>query len=114
MRKGDRLTLTGILTIVGVIVVSFVVLGILSSFGGVDEKKDTAKIEDVGSISKTEFNHWYLVVSKQPQPGQKKAKPPHIRLNGTWIRSTPRNAIPASGLPAQIRRSFAPSSRWTR
>src|SRR6188472_868950 len=76
MRKGDRLTLMGILTIVGVIVVSFLVLGILSSFGGVDEKKDTAKIEDVGSISKTEFNHWYLVVAKQPQPGQKKPKPP--------------------------------------
>jgi foldase protein PrsA len=66
----------GILTIVGVIVVAFLVLGILSSFGGVDEKKDTAKIDDVGSISKTEFNHWYLVVSKQPQPGQKKPKPP--------------------------------------
>jgi foldase protein PrsA len=66
----------GTLTIVGVIVIAFLVLGVLSSFGGVDEKKDTAKIDDVGSISKDEFNHWYLVVSKQPQPGQKKPKPP--------------------------------------
>ena len=76
MRKGDRLTLTGILAIVGVIVLVFLIAGVLSSFGGVDEEKDVAKVEDVGSISKTTFNHWYLVVSKQPQPGQKKPKPP--------------------------------------
>jgi foldase protein PrsA len=76
MREGDRLTTTGILTIVGVIVLVLVVAGILSSFGGVDEKKDVAKVEDVNSISKETFNHWYLVVAKQPQPGQKKAKPP--------------------------------------
>jgi foldase protein PrsA len=76
MRRGDKLTTTGILVIVGVIVGAFLVLGVVSSFGGVDEKKDTAKIEDVGSISKETFNHWYLVVAKQPQPGQKKPKPP--------------------------------------
>jgi foldase protein PrsA len=76
MRRGDTLTRTGILAIVGVIVVVIAIAGVLSSFGGVDKKKDAAKIEDVGSISKSTFNHWYLVVSKQPQPGQKKAKPP--------------------------------------
>jgi parvulin-like peptidyl-prolyl isomerase len=76
MRKGDKFTLTGILAIVGVIVLVFLIAGVLSSFGGVDEKKDTAKISDVGSIPKSEFNHWYLIVAKQPQPGQKKPKPP--------------------------------------
>jgi foldase protein PrsA len=51
-------------------------LGVVSSFGGVDTSKDTAKIEDVGSIPITTFDHWYAVVAKQPQPGQKTAKPP--------------------------------------
>lgn len=76
MRKGDRFTLTGVLTIVGVVVLVFLVAGVLSSFGGVDDDKDVAKIDDVGSISKDTFNHWYSVVAKQPQPGQKKPKPP--------------------------------------
>ena len=47
MRIGDRLSRTGILAIVGVIVVVVAIAGILSSFGGVDDKKDVAKIEDV-------------------------------------------------------------------
>jgi foldase protein PrsA len=76
VRKGDSLTPTGILAIVGGIIVLFLIVGVLSSFGGVDTKKDVAKVEDVGSISKTTFNHWYLVVAKQPQPGQKKPTPP--------------------------------------
>jgi foldase protein PrsA len=76
MRKGDKFTPTGILAIVGGVLLLFLVAGVLSSFGGVDSKKDVAKIDDVGSISKNTFNHWYLVVSKQPQPGQKKPKPP--------------------------------------
>jgi foldase protein PrsA len=76
MRKGDRLTPTGILAIVGGIILLFLIVGVLSSFGGVDEKKDVAKVEDVGSISIPTFNHWYLVVARQPQPGQKKPTPP--------------------------------------
>jgi foldase protein PrsA len=72
----DRLTTTRVLAIVGVIAGVFLIAGVLSSFGGVDEKKDTAEIEDVSTISKEEFNHWYVVVAKQPQPGQKKPKPP--------------------------------------
>src|SRR6266542_2228176 len=81
MRKGDSFTPTQILAIVGGVIAMFLVVGILSSFGGVDTKKDVAKIEDVGSISKDTFNHWYQVVAKQPQPGQKKATPPPA-LNG--------------------------------
>ncbi len=76
MFKGNRLTTTGIVAVVGVVVVMFLLAGILSSFGGVDDSKNVAKIKDVNSISKDTFNHWYLVVSKQPQPGQKKPKPP--------------------------------------
>jgi foldase protein PrsA len=76
MRKGNSFMPTQILAIVGGVIVMFLVVGILSSFGGVDTKKDVAKIDDVGSISIDTFNHWYLVVAKQPQPGQKKAKPP--------------------------------------
>ena len=72
----DRLTTTRVLAIVGVVAGVFLIAGVLSSFGGVDESKDTAKIDGVGSISKETFNHWYVVVSKQPQPGQKKPKPP--------------------------------------
>jgi len=70
------LTTTKVLAIVGIVAAVFLVLGVVSSFGGVDDKKDVAKIDDVGSISKQTFNHWYLVVAKQPQPGQKKPKPP--------------------------------------
>jgi foldase protein PrsA len=76
MRKGQSFTPTQALGIVGGVILMFLVVGILSSFGGVDADTDVAKIDDVGSISKTTFNHWYVVVSKQPQPGQKKAKPP--------------------------------------
>jgi foldase protein PrsA len=72
----DRLTTSRVLAIVGVIAAVFLIAGVLSSFGGVDSDKDTAKIDDVGSISKETFNHWYQVVAKQPQPGQKKPKPP--------------------------------------
>ncbi len=68
----DRLTTTRVLAIVGVVAGVFLIAGVLSSFGGVDDSKDTAKIDGVGSISKDTFNHWYVVVSKQPQPGQKK------------------------------------------
>ena len=74
MRSG--LTLSRVLTIVGVVIAVFLIGGVVSSFGGVDTSKDTAKIEDVGSIPITTFNHWYAVVAKQPQPGQKTAKPP--------------------------------------
>jgi foldase protein PrsA len=71
-----NLTLPRVLTISGVVVVVFLIAGVLSSFGGVDSSKNVAKIKDVGSISKDTFNHWYAVVAKQPQPGQKKAAPP--------------------------------------
>jgi foldase protein PrsA len=70
------LTLPRVLTIAGVVIGVFLILGVVSSFGGVDTSKDTAKIEDVGSIPITTFDHWYAVVAKQPQPGQKTAKPP--------------------------------------
>jgi foldase protein PrsA len=75
MPRGDRLTPSRVLTITGVVALVFLIAGVLSSFGGVDTKKNTAKIKDVGSISKDTFNHWYAVVAKQPQPGQKKAAP---------------------------------------
>ena len=76
MRKGDSLTPTAIVAIVAGIIILFLIVGIVSSFGGVDKGKDVAKIEDVGSISIPTFNHWYLVVAKQPQPGQKKPTAP--------------------------------------
>jgi foldase protein PrsA len=72
----SNLNLPRVLTITGVVVVVFLIAGVLSSFGGVDSSKNVAKITDVGSISKDTFNHWYAVVAKQPQPGQKKAAPP--------------------------------------
>ena len=75
-QSGPALSRNRVLAIAGVTVLVLAIVGILSSFGGVDDSKDTAKIDDVGSISIPTFNHWYLVVSKQPQPGQKKAKPP--------------------------------------
>jgi foldase protein PrsA len=75
MPTQDKLTPRTVLGIVGVIVVVVAIAGILSSFGGVDSS-DAAKIEDVGSISKQQFNHWYSVVASQPQPGQKKPKAP--------------------------------------
>jgi foldase protein PrsA len=75
MRKGNSFMPTQILAIVGGIIAMFLIVGVLSSFGGVDDKKDVAKIDDVGSISIATFNHWYTVVAKQPQPGQKKAQP---------------------------------------
>jgi foldase protein PrsA len=79
MRKGDSYTSNQILAIVGGVILMFLIVGVLSSFGGVDKKKDVAKIEDVGSISKTTFNNWYSVVASQPQPGQKKpAAPPPL------------------------------------
>lgn len=79
MRKGDSYTSNQILAIVGGVILMFLIVGVLSSFGGVDKKKDVAKIEDVGSIPKTTFNHWYVVVASQPQPGQKKpAAPPPL------------------------------------
>ena len=76
--RSSGLTLPRVLTIAGVVIAVFLICGVVSSFGGVDTSKDTAKIEDVGSISIPTFNHWYAVVAKQPQPGQKKpqAAPP--------------------------------------
>jgi parvulin-like peptidyl-prolyl isomerase len=79
MRRGDRFTPTQILAIVGAVIVLFLIVGVLSSFGGVDEDKDVAKVDDVGDISIPTFNHWYQVVAKQPQQGQKKPqKPPPL------------------------------------
>src|SRR6266550_3821116 len=71
----SNLTLPRVLAITGVVLAVFLIAGVLSSFGGVDSSKNVAKINDVGSISKATFNHWYAVVAKQPQPGQKKATP---------------------------------------
>lgn len=49
---------------------------VLSSFGGV-ASDDVAKVGDAGSISKSEFNRWFVIVASQPQPGQKtKPAPP--------------------------------------
>src|SRR3954454_21387990 len=44
---------------------------IFSATGGVDDN-DVADVQDAGTISKQDFNHWLEVVSAQPQPGQKK------------------------------------------
>jgi foldase protein PrsA len=75
MPRQDKLTTRTVLGIAVAIVVVVAIAGILSSFGGVDSS-DAAKVEDVDSISKQEFNHWYSVVASQPQPGQKKPQAP--------------------------------------
>ena len=74
-RQDSRLTRDYVLAVVGVTILALAVAGILSSFGGV-AKGDAAKVDTVGGISKQEFNHWYLIVASQPQPGQKKPKAP--------------------------------------
>ncbi len=55
--------------------VAIALAAVFSAFGGVDDN-DVADVEDAGTISKVEFNHWVTVVSSQPQPGQKKKPPP--------------------------------------
>jgi len=48
---------------------------VLSATGGVADD-DVADVQDAGTISKTDFNHWLEVVAAQPQPGQKKKPAP--------------------------------------
>ncbi len=58
------------------IVAALAIAAVLSSAGGV-ESGDVADVEDAGTVSKQDFDHWLVVVSSQPQPGQKKpSKPP--------------------------------------
>jgi foldase protein PrsA len=55
--------------------VAIVLAAILSATGGVAEG-DVADIQDSGTISQEDFDHWLTVVSAQPQPGQKKRPAP--------------------------------------
>ena len=55
--------------------VAIVLAAILSATGGVAEG-DVADVQDSGTISKEDFNHWLEVVAAQPQPGQKKKPAP--------------------------------------
>jgi foldase protein PrsA len=56
-------------------IVAIVAAAIFSATGGVADD-DVADVEDAGTVSKTDFNHWLEVVSSQPQPGQKKKPEP--------------------------------------
>ena len=57
------------------IVAALAIAAVLSSAGGV-ESGDVADIEDAGTVSNADFDHWLTVVSSQPQPGQKKPSAP--------------------------------------
>ena len=56
-------------------IVAIVAAAIFSATGGVAED-DVADVQDAGTISKADFNHWLEVVAAQPQPGQKKKPAP--------------------------------------
>ncbi len=56
-------------------IVAIAAAAIFSATGGVADD-DVADVQDSGTISKTEFNHWLEVVAAQPQPGQKKKPAP--------------------------------------
>jgi foldase protein PrsA len=74
--KGSRLpTGRAIGLILLACAVALVLAAVLSAAGGVEEG-DVADVEDAGAISEQDFNHWLLVVSSQPQPGQKKKPAP--------------------------------------
>jgi foldase protein PrsA len=51
------------------------IAAVLSATGGVADD-DVADIQDSGTISKVDFDHWLTVVAAQPQPGQKKKPAP--------------------------------------
>ena len=55
--------------------VAIVLAAVLSAAGGVAEG-DVADVQDAGTISEEDFNHWLIVVSAQPQPGQKEKPAP--------------------------------------
>jgi foldase protein PrsA len=56
--------------------VAIALAAIFSAAGGVADD-DVADVEDAGTISKADFDHWLQVVAAQPQPGQKeRPKPP--------------------------------------
>jgi foldase protein PrsA len=58
------------------IVVALAIAAVASSAGGV-ESGDVADVDEAGTVSQDEFDHWLTVVASQPQPGQKKpSKPP--------------------------------------
>ena len=60
---------------IGLILLALAALAIaavLSSAGGVGDD-DVADVEDAGTISKEDFDHWLEVVAVQPQPGQKRS-----------------------------------------
>jgi foldase protein PrsA len=55
--------------------VAIALAAVFSATGGVAEG-DVADVEDAGTISQTDFDHWLTVVASQPQPGQKKKPEP--------------------------------------
>ena len=57
------------------ILAAILIAAVLSSAGGV-ESGDVADVDDAGTVSEDQFNHWLTVVASQPQPGQKKPSQP--------------------------------------
>ena len=57
------------------ILAALLIAAVLSSAGGV-ESGDVADVDDAGTVSEDQFNHWVTVVASQPQPGQKKPSQP--------------------------------------
>src|SRR5512145_2153351 len=57
------------------ILAALLIAAVLSSAGGV-ESGDVADVDDAGTVSEDQFNHWLTVVASQPQPGQKKPSQP--------------------------------------
>jgi foldase protein PrsA len=56
-------------------IVAIAAAAIFSATGGVADD-DVADVQDSGTISKADFNHWLEVVAAQPQPGQKEKPAP--------------------------------------
>jgi foldase protein PrsA len=57
------------------ILAALLIAAVLSSAGGV-ESGDVADVDDAGTVSEEEFDHWLTVVASQPQPGQRKPSQP--------------------------------------
>jgi foldase protein PrsA len=57
------------------ILAALLIAAVLSSAGGV-ESGDVADVDDAGTVSEDQFNHWLTVVASQPQPGQEKPSEP--------------------------------------
>ena len=69
------------------------IAAVLSSAGGV-ESGDVADVEDAGTVSKQDFDHWLVVVS-EPQPGQKKPSKP----SEAWQRPVRRGQAAGDAVP---------------